>query len=132
MTNLIPKKWLCCLSLSVLFCVLPFVSTISVGAQPTQKVEMSLEQFNNLREMVNELQTQSQTQKMESQKLKTQLTESQEALTKAQVYLTDYKQNLTELQKQTDSMRRSEKRMERQRNLAWLIAGGLLVWGASR
>ena len=125
MIKLIPKKWLCCLSLLVLFCVLPFASTISVGAHPTQKVEMSLEQFNNLREMVNELQTQSQT-------LKTQLTESQEALTKAQVYLTDYKQNLTELQKQTDSMRRSEKRMERQRNLAWLIAGGLLVWGASR
>lgn len=132
MTNLIPKKWLCCLSLLVLFCVLPFASTISVGAQPTQKVEMSIEQFNNLREMVNELQTQSQTQKMESQKLKTQLTESQEALTKAQVYLTDYKQNLTELQKQTDSMRRSEKRMERQRNIAWIIAGSLLVWGVSK
>ena len=66
------------------------------------------------------------------QKLKTQLTESQKELTKAQVYLTDYRQNLTTLQKQTDSLNKSVKRMERQRDLAWVVAGGLLFWGCSR
>lgn len=59
-------------------------------------------------------------------------TESQKELTKAQVYLTDYKQNLTELQKQTDSLNKSVKRMERQRDLAWVVAGGLLIWGCTR
>lgn len=74
----------------------------------------------------------STAQKQDSQKLKTQLTESQKELTKAQVYLTDYKQNLTELQKQTDSLNKTTKRMERQRDLAWIVAGGLLVWGCTR
>lgn len=74
----------------------------------------------------------STAQKQDSQKLKTQLTESQKDLTKAQVYLTDYKQNLMELQKQTDSLNKSVKRMERQRDFAWVVAGGLLIWGCSR
>ena len=131
MTNRI-KKICLCLSLLVCFCVFPYVSTSTVRAQNPQKVEMSLEQFNSLRQMVTELQKQSTMQKQDSQKLKTQLTESQKELTKAQVYLTDYKQNLTELQKQTDSLNKATKRMERQRDLAWIVAGGLLVWGCTR
>lgn len=126
------KKLCLCLSLLVCFCVFPCVSTTTVHAQNPQKVEMSIEQFNRLRQMVTELQKQSTAQKQDSQKLKTQLTESQKELTKAQVYLTDYKQNLTELQKQTDSLNKSVKRMERQRDLAWVVAGGLLLWGCSR
>lgn len=128
MTNRI-KKLCLCLSLLVCFCVFSGVSASTVHAQ---KVEMSIEQFNNLRQMVTELQKQSTAQKQDSQKLKTQLTESQKELTKAQVYLTDYKQNLTELQKQTDSLNKTTKRMERQRDLAWVVAGGLLIWGCSR
>lgn len=128
MTNRI-KKLCLCLSLLVCFCAFSGVSASTVHAQ---KVEMSLEQFNNLRQMVTELQKQSTTQKQDSQKLKTQLTESQKELTKAQVYLTDYKQNLTELQKQTDSLNKTTKRMERQRDLAWVVAGSLLVWGCTR
>lgn len=128
MTNRI-KKLCLCLSLLVCFCAFSGVSASTVHAQ---KVEMSIEQFNNLRQMVTELQKQSTAQKQDSQKLKTQLTESQKELTKAQVYLTDYKQNLTELQKQTDSLNKTTKRMERQRDLAWVVAGGLLVWGCSR
>ena len=128
MTNRI-KKLCLCLSLLVYFCVFPSVSASTVH---TQKVEMSIEQFNSLRQMVTELQKKSTEQKQDSQKLKTQLTESQKELTKAQVYLTDYKQNLTELQKQTDSLNKTTKRMERQRDLAWVVAGGLLVWGCSR
>ena len=128
MTNRI-KKLCLCLSLLVCFCVFPSVSASTVHAQ---KVEMSIEQFNSLRQMVTELQKQSTAQKQDSQKLKTQLTESQKELAKAQVYLTDYKQNLTELQKQTDSLNKTTKRMERQRDLAWVVAGGLLIWGCSR
>ena len=128
MTNRI-KKLCLCLSLLVCFCVFSGVSASTVHAQ---KVEMSIEQFNSLRQMVTELQKQSTAQKQDSQKLKTQLTESQKELTKAQVYLTDYKQNLTELQKQTDSLNKTTKRMERQRDLAWIVAGGLLVWGCTR
>ena len=128
-TKHILQKWFLCLSLLVCFCVFPSVSTSTVHAQ---KVEMSIEQFNSLRQMVTELQKQSTAQKQDSQKLKTQLTESQKELTKAQVYLTDYKQNLTELQKQTDSLNKTTKRMERQRDLAWVVAGGLLVWGCTR
>lgn len=128
-TKNILQKWCLCLSLLVFFCVFPSVSTSTVRAQ---KVEMSIEQFNNLRQMVTELQKQSTAQKQDSQKLKTQLTESQKELTKAQVYLTDYKQNLTELQKQTDSLNKTTKRMERQRDLAWIVAGGLLIWGCTR
>lgn len=128
MTNRIKKLYLC-LSLLVFFCVFSGVSTSTVHAQ---KVEMSIEQFNSLRQMVTELQKQSTEQKQDSQKLKTQLTESQKELTKAQVYLTDYKKNLTELQKQTDSLNKATKRMERQRDLAWVVAGGLLVWGCTR
>lgn len=128
MTNRI-KKLCLCLSLLVCFCVFSGVSTSTVHAQ---KVEMSIEQFNNLRQMVTELQKQSTAQKQDSQKLKTQLTESQKELTKAQVYLTDYKQNLTELQNQTDSLNKTTKRMERQRDLAWIVAGGLLIWGCTR
>ena len=128
MTNRI-KKLCLCLSLLVCFCVFPSVSASTVHAQ---KVEMSIEQFNSLRQMVTELQKQSTAQKQDSQKLKTQLTESQKELAKAQVYLTDYKQNLTELQKQTDSLNKTTKRMERQRDLAWIVAGGLLVWGCTR
>ena len=128
-TKNILQKWFLCLSLLVCFCVFPSVSTSAVHAQ---KVEMSIEQFNSLRQMVTELQKQSTAQKQDSQKLKTQLTESQKELTKAQVYLTDYKQNLTELQKQTDSLNKTTKRMERQRDLAWIVAGGLLVWGCTR
>ena len=128
-TKHILQKWFLCLSLLVCFCVFPSVSTYTVYAQ---KVEMSIEQFNSLRQMVTELQKQSTAQKQDSQKLKTQLTESQKELTKAQVYLTDYKQNLTELQKQTDSLNKTTKRMERQRDLAWIVAGGLLVWGCTR
>lgn len=129
MTNRLKKF---CVWLSLLFslCIFPCVSTYA--QQTPQKVEMSIEQFNNLRQMVTELQTQSTAQKQDSQKLKTQLTESQKELTKAQVYLTDYKQNLTELQKQTDSLNKSVKRVERQRDLAWIVAGGLLVWGCTR
>lgn len=126
------KKLCLCLSLLVCFCVFPYVSTSVVHAQNPQKVEMSIEQFNSLRQMVTELQKQSTAQKQDSQKLKTQLTESQKELTKAQVYLTDYKQNLTTLQKQTDSLNKSVKRMERQRDFAWVVAGGLLIWGCSR
>ena len=128
-TKHILQKWFLCLSLLVFFCVFPCVSTSTVHAQ---KVEMSIEQFNSLRQMVTELQKQSTEQKQDSQKLKTQLTESQKELTKAQVYLTDYKQNLTELQKQTDSLNKTTKRMERQRDLAWVVAGSLLVWGCTR
>ena len=131
MTNRI-KKLCLCLSLLVSFCAFSGVSASTVHAQNPQKVEMSIEQFNSLRQMVTELQKQSTAQKQDSQKLKTQLTESQKELTKAQVYLTDYKQNLTELQKQTDSLNKTTKRMERQRDLAWIVAGGLLVWGCSR
>ena len=131
MTNRI-KKLCLCLSLLVCFCVFPSVSATTVHAQSPQKVEMSIEQFNSLRQMVTELQKQSTAQKQDSQKLKTQLTESQKELTKAQVYLIDYKQNLTELQKQTDSLNKSVKRMERQRDLAWVVAGGLLIWGCTR
>lgn len=128
MINRIKKPCLC-LSLLVCFCVFSGVSASTVHAQ---KVEMSIEQFNSLRQMVTELQKQSTAQKQDSQKLKTQLTESQKELTKAQVYLTDYKQNLTELQKQTDSLNKTTKRMERQRDLAWVVAGGLLIWGCTR
>ena len=128
-TKHIIQKWLLCLSLLVCFCVFPSASTSTVHAQ---KVEMSIEQFNSLRQMVTELQKQSTAQKQDSQKLKTQLTESQKELTKAQVYLTDYKQNLTELQKQTDSLNKTTKRMGRQRDLAWIVAGSLLVWGCTR
>lgn len=128
MTNRI-KKLCLCLSLLVCFCAFSGVPASTVHAQ---KVEMSIEQFNNLRQMVTELQKQSTAQKQDSQKLKTQLTESQKELTKAQVYLTDYKQNLTELQKQTDSLNKTTKRMERQRDLAWIVAGGLLIWGCTR
>lgn len=128
-TKHILQKWFLCLSLLVCFCAFSDVSTSTVHAQ---KVEMSIEQFNNLRQMVTELQKQSTAQKQDSQKLKTQLTESQKELTKAQVYLTDYKQNLTELQKQTDSLNKTTKRMERQRDLAWVVAGGLLIWGCTR
>ena len=131
-TKHILQKWCLCLSLLVCFFAFSGVSASTVHAQNPQKVEMSLEQFNNLRQMVTELQKQSTAQKQDSQKLKTQLTESQKELTKAQVYLTDYKQNLTELQKQTDSLNKTTKRMERQRDLAWIVAGGLLVWGCSR
>lgn len=131
MTNRI-KKLCLCLSLLVCFCAFSGVSTTTVHAQSPQKVEMSIEQFNNLRQMVTELQNQSTAQKQDSQKLKTQLTESQKELTKAQVYLTDYRQNLTTLQKQTDSLNKSVKRMERQRDLAWVVAGGLLIWGCTR
>ena len=128
-TKHILQKLCLCLSLLVCFCVFPSVSASTVHAQ---KVEMSIEQFNSLRQMVTELQKQSTAQKQDSQKLKTQLTESQKELTKAQVYLTDYKQNLTELQKQTDSLNKTTKRMERQRDLAWVVAGGLLIWGCTR
>ena len=128
-TKHILQKLCLCLSLLVCFCAFSGVSASTVHAQ---KVEMSIEQFNNLRQMVTELQTQSTEQKQDSQKLKTQLTESQKELTKAQVYLTDYKQNLTELQKQTDSLNKTTKRMERQRDLAWIVAGSLLVWGCTR
>lgn len=131
-TKHILQKWCLCLSLLVCFCVFSGVSTSTVHAQNPQKVEMSIEQFNSLRQMVTELQKQSTAQKQDSQKLKTQLTESQKELTKAQVYLTDYKQNLTELQKQTDSLNKTTKRMERQRDLAWIVAGGLLIWGCTR
>ena len=131
-TKNILQRWCLCLSLLVCFCVFPSVSATTVHAQSPQKVEMSIEQFNSLRQMVTELQKQSTAQKQDSQKLKTQLTESQKELTKAQVYLTDYKQHLTELQKQTDSLNKSVKRMERQRDLAWVVAGGLLLWGCSR
>lgn len=131
MTNRI-KRLCLCLSLLAYFCVFPSVSTSTVLAQSPQKVEMSIEQFNSLRQMVTELQKQSTAQKQDSQKLKTQLTESQKELTKAQVYLTDYKQNLMELQKQTDSLNKSVKRMERQRDLAWVVAGGLLILGCTR
>lgn len=131
MTNRI-KKLCLCLSLLVCFCVFSGVSASTAHAQNPQKVEMSIEQCNSLRQMVTELQKQSTAQKQDSQKLKTQLTESQKELTKAQVYLTDYKQNLTELQKQTDSLNKTTKRMERQRDLAWIVAGGLLFWGCSR
>lgn len=123
------KKLCLCLSLLVCFCAFSGVSASTVHAQ---KVEMSIEQFNNLRQMVTELQKQSTAQKQDSQKLNTQLTESQKELTKAQVYLTDYKQNLTELQKQTESLNKTTKRMERQRDLAWVVAGSLLVWGCTR
>ena len=128
-TKHILQKWFLCLSLLVCFCAFSDVSASTVHAQ---KVEMSIEQFNSLRQMVTELQKQSTAQKQDSQKLKTQLTESQKELTKAQVYLTDYKQNLTELQKQTDSLNKTTKRMERQRDLAWVVAGSLLVWGCTR
>ena len=128
-TKHILQKLCLCLSLLVCFCVFSGVSASTVHAQ---KVEMSIEQFNSLRQMVTELQKQSTAQKQDSQKLKTQLTESQKELKKAQVYLTDYKQNLTELQKQTDSLNKTTKRMERQRDLAWIVAGGLLVWGCTR
>lgn len=131
-TKHILQKLLLCLSLLVFFCAFSGVSTSTVHAQNPQKVEMSIEQFNNLRQMVTELQKQSTMQKQNSQTLKTQLIESQKALTKAQVYLTDYKQNLTELQKQTNSLNKSVKRMERQRNEAWIVAGGLLIWGCTR
>lgn len=131
-TKHILQKWCLCLSLLVCFCVFSGVSASTVHAQSSQKVEMSIEQFNSLRQMVTELQKQSTAQKQDSQKIKTQLTESQKELTKAQVYLTDYKKNLTELQKQTDSLNKSVKRMERQRGLAWVVAGGLLVWGCTR
>ena len=128
MTNRI-KKLCLCLSLLVCFCVF---SGVSASTVPAQKVEMSIEQFNSLRQMVTELQKQSTEQKQDSQRLKTQLTESQKELTKAQVSLTDYKQNLAELQKQTDSLNKTTKRMERQRDLAWVVAGGLLIWGCTR
>ena len=128
-TKNILQKWFLCLSLLVCFCAFSGVSASTIHAQ---KVEMSIEQFNSLRQMVTELQKQSTAQKQDSQKLKTQLTESQKELTKAQVYLTDYKQNLTELQKQTDSLNKTTKRMERQRDLAWVVAGSLLVWGCTR
>lgn len=125
------KMVLVSFTVGVLLC-LSLCVTSTVRAQNPQKVEMSLEQFNSLRQMVTELQKQSTAQKQDSQKLKTQLTESQKELTKAQVYLTDYRQNLTTLQKQTDSLNKSVKRMERQRDLAWVVAGGLLIWGCSR
>src|SRR5574344_2054996 len=112
-TKHILQKLCSCLSPWACFGVFSGVSASTVHAQNPQKVEMSIEQFNNLRQMVTELQTQSTAQKQDSQKLKTQLTESQKELTKAQVYLTDYKQNLTELQKQTDSLNKTTKRMER-------------------
>ena len=128
-TKHILQKLCLCLSLLACFCAFSGVSASTVHAQ---KVEMSIEQFNSLRQMVTELQKQSTEQKQDSQKLKTQLTESQKELTKAQVYLTDYKQNLTELQKQTDSLNKTTKRMERQRDLAWIVAGSLLVWGCTR
>ena len=136
------QKWFLCLSLLVFFCVFPSVSTSTVHAQ---KVE--IEQFNNLRQMVTELQKQSTEQEQDSQKLNTHLTESvdreETGLSEAQYtdnkradesasYLADYKQNLTELQKQTDSLNKTTKRMERQRDLAWIVAGSLLVWGCTR
>ena len=55
-TKHILQKWCLCLYLLVFFCVFPSVSTSTVRAQ---KVEMSIEQFNNLRQMVTELQKQS-------------------------------------------------------------------------
>lgn len=131
-TKHILQKLLLCLSLLVFFCVFSGVSTSTVHAQNPQKVEMSIEQFNSLRQMSRELKNQSTQQQNELKTLKTQLRDSQKALTQAQVYLTDYKQNLTTLQKQTDSMIRTEKRMKRQRDIAWIVAGGLLAWGCSR
>ena len=63
-TKHILQKLCLCLSLLVCFCVFPSVSTSTVHAQ---KVEMSIEQFNSLRQMVTELVNRAETGLSEAQ-----------------------------------------------------------------
>lgn len=130
MTHL--KDLLRVLSLLCLFFSLSFVPLNISHAQTTQEVKMSIQQFNSLRQTTNLLRENYNKQENEIKTLKTQLTESQTSLQRANSYLTDYKQNLTKLQEQTDCLLKEKKTMERQRNIAWIVAGGLLVWGCSR
>ena len=130
MTHL--KDLLRVLSLLALFFSLSFVPLNISQAQTTQEVKMSMEQFNSLRQTTKLLKENYNKQESEIKTLKTQLTDSQTSLQRANSYLTDYKQNLTKLQSQTDSLLKENKTMEKQRNVAWIVAGGLLVWGCSR
>lgn len=125
------KALLVSFTVGVLLCLSLCVYFYSSRAESTESrnVTRTIQQLTTDGDRATEAVDNAETGLTEAQ---TQLTESQKELTKAQVYLTDYKQNLTELQKQTDSLNKSVKRMERQRDLAWIVAGGLLIWGCSR
>lgn len=127
------KFSMCSLLLFCVFCVMgPGTTLASDTTQKTQQVTMSVEQFNSLRTQVAELKSRWTQQDNELKTLRKQLTESKQATTKAEQYLTDYKQNLMTLQEQTDLLIREKQHIKQQRDLAWIVAGGLLLWGGSK
>ena len=132
------------LQLSVLFCFAP-LSTCE-AAEPEQKkvIVIPAEQLTNLEVELNVALKAIENSKANSATLKNQLMELQRALSEAQKQSTQLKKQLTALtitstqqRQQLESanqslqtlsieMKKERKNLERQRNVAYVIAAGLL------
>jgi len=118
-----------------------FASGTTADIQPTQQVVMSLEQYNNLKLTVTQLEINlttleqnSNVDKQQLQTLKEQLTTCQDAISKAQTSLTiansaltDLKANLQTLTVQINSLKHKLEVKERQNKIAWVVAGGAII-----
>lgn len=125
------------LVLLLVFSVLLSFGSATTWAQDTpnnttKTIQMSEAQFNSLKTTTRKLRENYNKQQQELTTLQKQLQDSKESLQKANTYLTDYKENLTTLKGQTNELLEDKAQLEKQRNIAWIVAGGLLIWGCGR
>lgn len=128
--------------LSLLWFLVPVTSCSA--AEPEKVYTITATELTNLEVELNRASKAIQNCKSNSEVLKAQLTKSQEALTQAQVQLATLKEQLaqsqvilkqqqTQLQNANQSltelsveMKEQQRSLERQRNIAYIIAAGLL------
>lgn len=128
--------------LSLLWFLVPVTSCSA--AEPEKVYTITATELTNLEIELNRASKAIQNCKSNSEVLKAQLTKSQEALTQAQVQLQTLKEQLaqsqvtltlqrTQLQNANESltalskeMKQQQRNLERQRNIAYIIAAGMM------
>ena len=135
-----------CLVLLPFFASFSFASSTTAEVPQTQTVQMSLEQYNNLKMKVTQLELNlitlgqnSVTDKRELTTLRKQLEDCKLEMSKAERSsqvasdsLERLEQNLQTLTEQTESLKHKLEVKNRQNKIAWVVAGTAIIYAASK
>lgn len=141
-TTTIFQRGLCCILFS-LFLFLPVfslhASSTTVTEPQSQKVEMSYEQysqlkiqFNLLKKKLEMLETNSQADKNQLELLKNQINRADNSLTNANESLETSKESLKILTEQINDLTHKISIKERQNKFAWAVTGIVTVIAMSK
>ena len=135
-----------CLVLLPFFVSFSFASSTTAEVPQTHTVQMSLEQYKNLKMKVAQLELNlttlgenSATDKRELTTLRKQLEDCKAEMSKAEQSsqiasdsLEKLEQNLQTLTEQTESLKHKLEIKNRQNKIAWIVAGTAILYAASK